>query len=69
MVAWYSTNLLMPKGIPSNGPRKSGCGRKSGEPTTTIAFRVPVVEKERLKILIGNMVDEYLENKKQDPLN
>lgn len=59
----------MPKGIPKDGPRKSGCGRKAGEPTTTIAFRVPVFEKERLKILIGNMVDEYLENKKQDPLN
>jgi hypothetical protein len=55
----------MPKGIPKDGPRKAGCGRKSGEPTTTIAFRVPVIEKERLKILIGNMVDEYLDNKKQ----
>ena len=59
----------MPKGIPTTGQRKPGAGRKPSEPTTTIAFRVPVVEKERLKILIGNMVDEYLENKKQDPLN
>jgi len=59
----------MPKGIPKDGPRKAGCGRKAGEPTTTIAFRVPVIEKERLKILIGNMVDEYLHHKKQDPLS
>jgi hypothetical protein len=59
----------MPKGIPTTGKRKPGAGRKAGPQTITVSFRVPVVEKERLKILIGNMVDEYLHHKKQDPLN
>jgi hypothetical protein len=59
----------MPKGIPTTGTRKPGAGRKAGPQTATVSFRVPVVEKERLKILIGNMVDEYLHHKKQDLLN
>jgi len=59
----------MPKGIPTTGTRKPGAGRKAGPQTATLSFRVPVVEKERLKILIGNMVDEYLHHKKQDLLN
>lgn len=54
----------MPKGIPNNGPRKSGCGRKAGEPTTTIAFRIPLIEKDRLKNLIGNLINNYLDNLK-----
>jgi len=59
----------MPKGIPKNGQRKPGSGRKPGPdgPTTTIAFRVPVKEKDRLKNLIGNLVQNYLDNLK--PLN
>ena len=48
----------MPKGIPNNGPRKSGCGRKAGEPTTTIAFRVPVQYANRLKIAVKNLVKQ-----------
>jgi hypothetical protein len=66
MVSRYSTDLLMPKGIPKDGPRKAGCGRKAGEPTTTIAFRVPVVFKARLQLAMRNMISEL---KKQDPLN
>ena len=50
----------MPKGIPKVGPRKPGAGRKPGPATATIAFRVPEKEKERLKSLIGNIIDEYL---------
>ncbi len=56
----------MPKGIPKDGPRKAGCGRKSGEPTTTIAFRVPLIHEARLKLAMRNMISEL---KKQDPLN
>ena len=48
----------MPKGIPNNGPRKAGCGRKSGEPTTTIAFRVPLKYASRLKLAFKNLVKE-----------
>ena len=48
----------MPKGIPNNGPRKSGCGRKAGEPTTTIAFRVPVQYASRLKLAVKNLVND-----------
>jgi hypothetical protein len=48
----------MPKGIPNNGPRKSGCGRKSGEPTTTIAFRVPLIHEARLKLAMRNLISE-----------
>ncbi len=53
----------MPKGIPKSGTRKQGAGRKSGPETTTISFRVPTIEKERLKILIGNLIDNYLNQK------
>ena len=53
----------MPKGIPTKGTRKPGAGRKSGPETTTISFRVPIIIKERLKILIGNLIDEYLNKK------
>ena len=48
----------MPKGIPNNGPRKSGCGRKAGEPTTTIAFRVPIQYASRLKLAVKNLVND-----------
>lgn len=48
----------MPKGIPKSGPRKSGCGRKAGEPTTTIAFRVPVIFEARLKLAFKNLVKQ-----------
>jgi hypothetical protein len=48
----------MPKGIPNNGPRKSGCGRKAGEPTTTISFRVPVQYASRLKLAVKNLVND-----------
>ena len=54
----------MPKGIPNNGVRKSGCGRKAGEPTTTIAFRVPVQYANRLKIAVKNLVNDM---KKEEP--
>jgi hypothetical protein len=66
MVSRYSTDFLMPKGIPKDGPRKSGCGRKSGEPTTTIAFRVPLKYANDLKAAFKNLLNEI---KKQDPLN
>jgi hypothetical protein len=56
----------MPKGIPKDGPRKAGCGRKSGEPTTTIAFRVPLKYANDLKAAFKNLLN-YM--KKQDPLN
>jgi hypothetical protein len=53
----------MPKGIPTTGTRKAGAGRKSGPLTTTISFRVPTIEKERLKNLIGNLIDNHLDQK------
>ena len=53
----------MPKGIPLQGKRKPGAGRKLGPETTTISFRVPTIEKERLKILIGNLIENYLDQK------
>jgi hypothetical protein len=53
----------MPKGIPKTGTRKAGAGRKSGPLTTTISFRVPIIEKERLKNLISNLIDNYLNQK------
>jgi hypothetical protein len=56
----------MPKGIPNNGPRKAGCGRKSGEPTTTIAFRVPLKYAINLKAAFKNLLNDM---KKQDPLS
>jgi hypothetical protein len=54
---------IMPKGIPTTGTRKPGAGRKLGPETTTISFRVPTIEKERLKILIGNLIENYLDQK------
>jgi hypothetical protein len=54
----------MPKGIPKSGQRKSGCGRKAGEPTTTIAFRVPVQYANRLKLAVKNLVNDM---KKEEP--
>lgn len=48
----------MPKGIPKDGPRKAGCGRKSGEPTTTIAFRVPLKYASDLKAAFKNLLNE-----------
>jgi hypothetical protein len=54
---------FMPKGIPKTGTRKAGAGRKSGPLTTTISFRVPIIEKERLKNLISNLIDNYLNQK------
>jgi hypothetical protein len=53
----------MPKGIPKTGTRKAGAGRKSGPLTTTISFRVPTIEKERLKNLISNLIENYLDQK------
>ena len=54
----------MPKGIPKTGQRKSGCGRKAGEPTTTIAFRVPVEYATALKLAFKNLLKEI---KKEEP--
>lgn len=48
----------MPKGIPQSGKRKAGAGRKAGEPTTTISFRVPVVFEARLKLALRNLLNE-----------
>jgi len=48
----------MPKGIPKTGQRKAGCGRKSGEPTTTIAFRVPLKYASDLKVAFRNLINE-----------
>lgn len=48
----------MPKGIPKDSPRKAGCGRKSGEPTTTIAFRVPLKYASDLKVAFKNMIKD-----------
>jgi hypothetical protein len=48
----------MPKGIPTNGPRKPGAGRKPGNPTTTIAFRVPVTHEARIKVMVKNYLKE-----------
>jgi len=64
----------MPKGIPKDGPRKSGCGRKSGEPTTTIAFRVPVIFKARLQLAVKNLIKQMAQERQlnlqtQDPLS
>jgi hypothetical protein len=42
----------MPKGIPLQGKRKPGAGRKSGPETTTISFRVPIGKKEEIKELV-----------------
>ena len=56
----------MPKGIPKSGPRKSGCGRKAGEPTTTISFRVPVQYASRLKLAFKNLVKEMKKEKQNE---
>lgn len=50
----------MPKGIPSSGTRKPGAGPKKGNKpeTTTIAFRVPVIFKARLKLALRNLLNE-----------
>ena len=53
----------MPKGIPTTGTRKPGAGRKAGPQTATISFRVPTIEKERLKNLISNLIEDYLNQK------
>ena len=59
----------MPKGIPASGSRKPGAGPKKGnkEPTTTIAFRVPIKDKDLFKEIIKNLIDNYPFNLK--PLN
>jgi hypothetical protein len=55
----------MPKGIPKAGHRKPGAGKLKGEPTTTIAFRVPVQHQDRIKVMVKN----YLKDLKSDPVN
>ena len=57
----------MPKGIPTTGTRKPGAGRKTGPQTVTVSFRVPTIEKERLKILISNLINDYLDEKENKP--
>lgn len=66
MASRYSTNLLMPKGIPTTGTRKPGAGRKPSETTTTIAFRVPLKFASDLKAAFKKLL---IDLKKQDPLN
>jgi hypothetical protein len=44
----------MPKGIPKAGHRKPGAGKPKGQPTTTIAFRVPVQHQDRIKVMVKN---------------
>jgi hypothetical protein len=56
----------MPKGIPTTGTRKPGAGRKPSEPTTTIAFRVPLKFASDLKAAFKNLL---IDLKKEDPLN
>jgi hypothetical protein len=51
-------NGTMPKGIPLQGKRKPGAGRKSGPETTTISFRVPIEQENRIKVMVKN----YLKN-------
>jgi hypothetical protein len=48
----------MPKGIPKAGHRKPGAGKPKGEPTTTIAFRVPVQHQDRIKVMVKNYLKE-----------
>ena len=50
----------MPKGIPASGSRKKGAGRKKGnkEPTTTIAFRVPVSQQTEIKVMITTYLNK-----------
>jgi hypothetical protein len=44
--------------MPSNRKRKPGGGRKPQypEPTTTIAFRVPVSQAPKVKVLIADFL-------------
>jgi hypothetical protein len=56
----------MPKGIPKSGSRKPGAGRKPSEPTTTIAFRVPLKFASHLKVAFKKLL---IDLKKEDPLN
>jgi len=50
----FTTHLPMP----SNRKRKPGGGRKPQypEPTTTIAFRVPVSQAPKVKVLIADFL-------------
>jgi uncharacterized metal-binding protein YceD (DUF177 family) len=50
----------MPKGIPKAGHRKPGAGKPKGQPTTTIAFRVPVTHKARINLACKRIMNQVL---------
>lgn len=39
--------------------RKPGGGRKKGEPTTTMSFRVPVKDKEAIRLEVREIIAKY----------
>ena len=43
----------------------SGNKPKYGEPTTTIAFRVPISRKEHVKMIVNTLLDEWKLNQLQ----
>jgi len=47
-----------------NGGQRKNCGAKPkyNEPTTTIAFRVPVSKVEEIKSLVKNNLIKYLKS-------
>ena len=48
----------MPKGKPTSGKRKPGAGRPKTNPTKTIAFRVPIDQEFRIKMMVKNYLKD-----------
>lgn len=40
-----------------NGGKRKGAGRKTGKPTTVIAFRVPIEDKKSIKQAINTLMN------------
>jgi len=52
--------MAINKDVKRGGKRKgSGNKPKYGEPTTTIAFRVPISRKEHVKTVMNKLLDEW----------
>lgn len=44
-------------GRKNNGGKRKGAGRKAGKPTTVISFRVPIIDKNKVKMAINTLLN------------
>jgi hypothetical protein len=49
---------------PTQGGKREGSGRPKGEPTKTIAVRVPEIDYDVLKVYLNHYAKEYTKKRK-----